>query len=79
MFDVAPAVANMSADSESWWSFSAVSPLVEGGDGYAEVFGEFLDGEELVPLSHAVDHVGDPVGSVSSLVVTRVTGFSTGL
>jgi hypothetical protein len=63
--DIAPPVAHMSAYSETRWAFSAVSPLVEGGNGHVEVFGELLDGEEPVPLFHTVDHVRDPVISMS--------------
>lgn len=37
--DFAPSVADMSAYSESGGSFFPVSPLVDGGDRYTEVFG----------------------------------------
>jgi len=43
--DVAPAVAQVSTDAESGWTVSAVAPRVDGGDGYSEIVGEFLDGK----------------------------------
>jgi hypothetical protein len=84
--DITPPVADMSAHSETGRSFSAVAPLVEGGDRDAEVLGELLDGEEPSPLFHAFDHRRDPVDSLpfqctvlSTEDDTLVTGFSTGL
>jgi hypothetical protein len=65
LLDIAPPVADIPAHSETKWAFSAVSPLVEGGNGHVEVFGELLDSEEPVPRFHTVDHVGDSVISMS--------------
>ncbi len=58
--DVGPPVADVSAYSESWWSLSSVSPLVEGGYRDSEIVGEFLDGEEPVVVFHALDHRSAP-------------------
>ena len=54
LLNVGAPVSDVSADSESWWSFSSVSPLVEGSDGHAEVSGEFLDCHELLVGCHDV-------------------------
>lgn len=89
MFDpllhVAPPVANTSAHSETGRPFSAMAPLVEGGNGDAEVIGELLDCEEPGPLFHAHDHQRDPVDSLPFQCTafltdddTLLTGFSKG-
>ena len=78
LLHVAPPVADMSAHSETGGSFSAVAPLVEGGNGDAEVFGELLDCEEPVPVFHAVDHQQDPVDSMSLVAQAGMTGLSKG-
>lgn len=89
MFDpllyVAPPVADVSTHSEAWRSFSAMAPLVKGGDGDAEVLAELFDGEEPVPVFHAFDHQRDPVDSLSFQCTvfskddgTLLTGFSKG-
>lgn len=86
--DFAPPVSDVSSNAKAVGSFSAVSPLVEGGDRYAEIFGEFLDGDEPVLLFHTVDHEEHPVGAMSLISTagtkglstdddTRLTGFST--
>ena len=82
MFDplrhVAPPIADMSAHPETGRPFSAVTPLVEGGDGDAEVLGKLLDSEEPVPVFHALYHPKDPVDSLSFDSKACMTGFSTG-
>lgn len=85
LLHVAPPVANMSAHSETGRPFSAVAPLVEGGDRNAEVLGKLLDGEEPLPVFHAFDHHWDPVDSLpfqctvfSTDDDTLLTGFSNG-
>lgn len=62
-----------------------MAPLVEGGDGDAEVFRELLNGEEPGPLFHAFHHQRDPVDSLPFQCTvfskdgdTLLTGFSTG-
>ena len=77
--DVAPPVADMSAHSETRWAFSAVAPLIKGGDGDAEVFGKLLDSEEPVRVFHTFDHQQDPVDSLPFISTSGVTGFSKGL
>jgi predicted ATP-grasp superfamily ATP-dependent carboligase len=69
----------MSAHPETGRPFSAVTPLVKGGDGNAEVFGKLWDGEEPVSVFHAFDHRQDPVDSMSLVSMVGMTGFSTGL
>jgi hypothetical protein len=66
LFDIGAPVADVSANSESWWSFSSISPLVEGSDGHAEVSGEFLDCDELVVGGHGVMVLLDPFHSLSA-------------
>lgn len=56
----------MSADSESGWSFSSVSPLVQGSDGHAEVSGEFLDCDEMLVGGHGVMVLLNPFHSLSA-------------
>jgi hypothetical protein len=68
----------MSAHSETGRPFSAVTPLVEGGDGDAEVFGKLLDCEEPVPVFHTLDHLRDPFDSLPFSAKAGATGFSTG-
>jgi hypothetical protein len=63
--DIAPPVTDMSAHAEPGWAFLPVAPLVQGGHGYAEVFGEHLDNDELVPVFHSFDHGHDPVDLLS--------------
>lgn len=83
MFDpllhVAPPVTDMSAHSETGRPFSAVAPLVEGGDGDAEVLGELLDSDELVPVFHPFDHGRDPVDLLSRAGTIGRKGASKGL
>lgn len=69
----------MSAHAEPGWAFMPVAPLVEGGHGYAEVFGELLDSEELIPVFHPFDHGRDPVDSLSRTGTFGPKGFSKGL
>lgn len=66
VLDVLPPVADVSADSESGWSFSSVSPLVEGSDGHAEVSSEFLDCHELFVGCHGVMVLVNPFHRLSS-------------
>lgn len=75
--DFAPAVADMSAYSESGGSFFPVSPLVEGGDGDREIVGEIFDSEEPVSLFHTFNHGRDPVGVMSCSSTAGTKGFST--
>jgi hypothetical protein len=60
LFNVASSIAEVAADSESWWSLAAVPPRVEGGDGNPEVAGEVLGAEQFIELFHLriVDRVG---------------------
>ena len=51
----------MPTDAEPGWAFPAVAPPVDGGDGYSEVVGEFLDGEERLERIHLVILLPDPV------------------
>jgi hypothetical protein len=67
----------MSAHSETGRSFSAVAPLVEGGDRDPEVFGKLLHGEEPVPVFHAFDHQRNPVISMPRFEMSQIGGFST--
>lgn len=69
----------MSAHSEPGWAFLPVAPLVEGGHGYAEVFGELLDSDELIPVFHSTDRGRDPVDLLSRAVTSGRKGFSKGL
>lgn len=66
VLDVFPPVADVSADSESGWSFSSVSPLVESSDGHAEVSGEFLDCHELFVGCHRLIVLLHPFHSLSA-------------
>ena len=75
--DIAPPVADMSTHSETGRPFSAVTPLVEGGDGDTEVFGKVLDGEQPVLVFHAFYHPRNPVDSLSFDLKACMTGFST--
>lgn len=59
-------VSDVAADSESGWSFSSVSPLVEGSDGHAEVLGEFLDCHELFVGCHDLMVLLNPFHSLSA-------------
>jgi hypothetical protein len=68
----------MSAHSETGRSFSAVAPLIEGGDRDPEVFGKLSDGEESLTVFHAFDHQQDPVGSMPFDSMAGMTGFSKG-
>ena len=68
----------MSAHAEPGWAFLPVAPLVQGGHGYAEVFGELLDSDELVPVFHSFDHGHDPVDSLSWTCTFGPKGFSKG-
>lgn len=52
LFDVGPPVAEVFADPESGWPFPAVPPLVEGGDRYAQVVGEFPHVDQPVLTVH---------------------------
>jgi hypothetical protein len=42
----------MSAHTETGWAFSAVAPLIEGGDGHPEIVGKLGDGEEPIEGVH---------------------------
>lgn len=44
-FDFAPPVSDVSSNAKASGPFATVSPLVERGDRYAEILGQFLDGE----------------------------------
>lgn len=68
VLDVGLAIANVSADSETGWSFSSVSPLVEGPDGHIKVSGELLDCHQLVVRCHNVIVCLDPVDRRSRLL-----------
>lgn len=68
ILDVGLAVANVSADSESGWSFSSVSPLVGGPDRHIKVSGELLDRHELVVRCHSVIVWLDPVHGRSRIL-----------
>jgi hypothetical protein len=50
----------MSAHTETGWAFSAVSPLIEGGDGHPEIVGELGDGEEPIEGVHGAILQDDP-------------------
>jgi hypothetical protein len=78
LLDIAPPVTDMSAHAEPGWTFLPVAPLIEGGHGYAEVFGELLDSDELVPVFHPFDHGHDPVDSLSRTGTFGPKGFSKG-
>lgn len=77
LLDIAPSVTDMSAHAEPGRAFMPVAPLVEGGHGYAEVFGELLDSEELIPVFHPFDHGHDPVDSLARTGTFGPKGFST--
>ena len=50
----------MLADPESLRAVAAVSPGVDGGDGYVEIVGEFLHGEQPIERCHVFDLVTEP-------------------
>jgi hypothetical protein len=75
--DFAPPVSDVSSNAKAIGSFPAVSPLVERGDRYAEIFGELLDGEKPVALFHPVDHAEHPVGWLPIVSTVGSKGFST--
>jgi len=59
-FNVASSIAEVAADSQSWWPLAAVPPRVEGGDGNPEVAGEVLGAEQFIESFHL--HIVDRVG-----------------
>jgi len=44
-FHVPLSIAEVAADSQSWWPLASMPPRVEGGDGNPEVAGEVLGAE----------------------------------
>lgn len=66
--DVGLAIANVSADSETGWAFSSVSPLVESPDGHIKISGEVLDRHQLVVRCHSVIVRLDPVDGRSGIL-----------
>lgn len=50
--EIGGSIPNMAPDPNAGRAFAVVTPLVEGGDGDAEVFGDFFDGEESVVGVH---------------------------
>ena len=65
LLNIGAPVSDVSANSESGWSFTSVSPLVQGPNGHAEVLGEILDGHELFVGCHRLIVSSDPFGSLS--------------
>ncbi len=61
VFDVAEAVSEVAACFEPGWSLFAVSPRVEGGYGYREVFGEIIGCHQLIWCVHSQIVYGDPL------------------
>ncbi len=51
-FHVPSSIAEVAADSQSWWPVAAVPPRVEGGDGNPEVAGEVLGAEQFIESFH---------------------------
>ncbi len=73
-------VSKMSAYSEAWWALSPVPPLVQGGDGYSEIFGEVFDGEQPIEGFHGRILQPDPFSRMSfGLSVTLQLHSSTGV
>ena len=62
--DVAPSEPKVPTDPEPGWAFTAVAPRVDGGDGHAEVGGEFFDGEQRLKRFHVLILGSDPVSPV---------------
>jgi hypothetical protein len=46
--DITPAIPQMLTHAETSGTPAPIPPLVQGGDGHAEIDGEFVDGEESV-------------------------------
>jgi hypothetical protein len=70
LFDVAPSIAEVFADAESRWAMAAVSPGIDGGDGYVEEVGEILCGEQGFEGVHTAIVRIDPFISLSFGVQT---------
>ncbi len=61
MLDVAEAVSEVAACFEAGWSLLAVSPCIEGGYRYGEVFGEVVGCHQLLWCVHSKMVRGDPL------------------
>ena len=53
--DITPAISQMLTHAETNGTLARVPPGVEGGDGHAEIDGEFADGEESVDSVRVFD------------------------
>lgn len=67
LIEVGTPVSDVSSDSETWWTCPVITPLVEGGDGDAEVFGDFFDCEESVVGVHSEIVEDDPLRRTNRL------------